>query len=169
MSISRIKNSIILRTRLPNLATSGATPIELVKIAPNPRSSRGTLPRLLYGFQALYLEKPLLNAIFELLEQELLSDKKATGRPGMSLWEILVLGVVRVGNQLSYVELLDLANNHQALRGILGLGGLDNEFREQTLNDNVHLLTEDILLKVNTLLVSCGNELLKKTILKLRS
>jgi len=87
----------------------------------------------------------------------------------MSLWEILVLGVVRVGNQLSYVELLDLANNHQALRGILGLGGLDNEFREQTFNDNVHLLTEDILLKVNTLLVSCGNELLKKTILKLRS
>ena len=158
-----------MRKRLPDLASTGATPIESIRIAPNQRSSRGAIPKLLYGFQELYSNKELLNSILDLLASEIMSDKEATGRPGLSLWQILVLGVVRVGSQSSYASLLDLVNNHRALRGILGLGGLDDEFAEQTLIDNVHLLTEDILLKVNTLLVSTGNHLLKKTIRLLKT
>ncbi|WP_053337271.1 hypothetical protein [Microscilla marina] len=85
----------------------------------------------------------------------------------MCLWQILVLGVVRVGKGLSYAGLLDLVNNHLALRGMMGLGGLDDDFSEQTLNENVHLLTDELLHSINALLVDAGNDLLKKTIRKL--
>ena len=160
----QFKNSIILRKRLPDVASRGAQPIESIRIASNARNSRGAIPKLLYGFQELYSTKELLNSILTILEKEIISDKNDTGRPGMSLWEILVLGVFRVNMQLSYGNLVDLVNNHRALRGILGLGGLDNEFSEQALHDNVSLLSEAMLVKVNTLLVSSGNKLLKKAI-----
>jgi len=164
-----------LRTRLPNLAQPGASVIEMVKIAPNKRSSRDALPRLLYGFQELYSDKNLLDQVLELLEAKisLKKPKKTdssgsnTGRPGMCLWQILVLGAVRVGKRLTYAGLLDLSNNHRALRGILGLEGFDEEFCEQTLLDNIHLLDDELLKSVNTLIVNAGNELLKKTVRQL--
>lgn len=156
-----------MRNRLPNTVQTGVIAIESVKISKNKRSSRDALPQLLFGFQALYSNKPLLNQVFVLLEKEILSGKKVTGRPGMCLWQILILGVVRVGKGLSYAGLLDLVNNHRALRGMMGLSDLEEEFSEQTLLDNVHLLTDELLQSVNTLLVEAGNDLLKKTIRKL--
>lgn len=158
-----------MRSRLPNTAQTGAIAIESVKISKNKRSSRDALPQLLFGFQELYSNKPLLDKVLTLLENQILSDKKKTGRPGMCLWQILLLGVVRVGKGLSYAGLLDLVNNHRALRGMMGFGGLDNEFSEQTLNENVQLLTDDLLQSINTLLVEAGNDLLKKTIRKLKT
>ena len=85
----------------------------------------------------------------------------------MCLWQILVLGTVRVGKNLTYASLLDLSNNHRALRGILGLNSFEYEFHEQTLLDNVHLLDEILLKSVNTLLVEAGNEMLKKMVRQL--
>ncbi|WP_075164085.1 hypothetical protein [Microscilla marina] len=152
-----------MRKRLPDIASSGALPIETIKISKNARSSRDALPRLLFGLQELYSNKEILGKVLDLIEKEILSDKMATGRPGLSLWQILVLGVVRVGKGLSYASLLDLANNHRALRGILGLGGLEDEFSEQTLLGNVHLLTIDLLQKVNGVLMGAESHWLKKT------
>ena len=50
-----------------------------------------------------------------------MAGKKATGRPGLDLWQILVLGVVRLGLNCDYDRLEHLANYDSLLRQILGL------------------------------------------------
>jgi len=157
-----------LRTRLPDLATSGALPIETIKVSINKRNSRDAMPQILFGLQQLYSNQQLLDSVLDVLGDGIISDKKDTGRPGMSLWQILVLGVVRVGKKLSYPSLVDLVNNHLALRGVLGLGGLSTEYHEETLRDNVVLLTEEMLLKINVLLVNSGSDFFKKRMRNLR-
>lgn len=37
-------------------------------------------------FQELHFNKKALEKVLDLIEQELSSDKMATGRPGLSLW-----------------------------------------------------------------------------------
>ena len=81
---------------------------------------------------------------------------------GMSLWQIFVFAVVRVGLDIDYDKLYDLAENHYNFRGILGVGDTDYEFGLQTIKDNVGLLTEDTLKSINTLIAQEGQRLLKK-------
>ena len=85
----------------------------------------------------------------------------------MSLWEILVLGTVRLNMNMDYDMLYDMANNHQALRGILGVDdkeifGQGKYNALQTLKDNVSLLTEDLLIEISVEVVKAGHELKKK-------
>ena len=153
-----------MRTHLPNIAQTGALVIEKVKISTNMRNSRGRLPKVLYGFQKLYSQSVLRDKVLHLLEETLPTGNPKAGRPGMCLWQILVLSVVRTAMGYSYADLLDLVNNHAALRGILGLGGLSQEFTEQTLHDNIRLVTEEVLVSINLLLLELGNTLLKKSL-----
>jgi hypothetical protein len=96
----------------------GQTPIEKVLL---PLKSRDELPPLLAGLQWIF-QTPEVNAqIFALLEKKLLAGKKATGCPGLDLWQILVLGVVRLGLDCDDDRLEDLANHHGLIRQILGL------------------------------------------------
>lgn len=104
--------------------------------------------------------------IFKTLEEVVLEGKKKTGRLGMSLWELLVLGVVRHNLNIDYDELHNLSNEHRSLRGILGVSRSD--FREgklyklQTIKDNVRLLDEATLYKLNEIVISGSHGLLKK-------
>ena len=85
----------------------------------------------------------------------------------MSLWEILVLGTVRLNMNMDYDMLYDQSNHHKVLRGILGVDG-EEVFREgkyyglQTLKDNVSLLTEELLIEISAEVVKAGHELKKK-------
>ena len=56
-----------------------------------------------------------------MLEQKILAGKKATGRRGLDLWQILVLGVVRLGLDAAWDRMEDLANHHTLLRQMLGV------------------------------------------------
>ena len=84
----------------------------------------------------------------------------------MSLWEIVVLGVVKLNLKLDYDNLYDLSNNHRTLRGILGVSSSDfsigKEYKLSTLRDNVDLLSEELLKQVNELIVKGCHELIKK-------
>ena len=44
------------------------------------------------------------------------------GRRGLNYWEIIVLAAARLGCNLDYDKLQDLAENHRSLRLIMGLG-----------------------------------------------
>src|ERR1700758_4925036 len=44
------------------------------------------------------------------------------GRRGMTYWEITVLAAARLGCNLDYDKLQDLAENHRSLQQIMGLG-----------------------------------------------
>ncbi len=131
--------------------------------------SRHELPQLLAGLQYIFVTPELNEGVFKVLEDEILKGKKATGREGMPLWEILVLGSVRHTLNCDYDELLDLANHHQAVRGIMGVHKETSDWLEkkvfalQTVKDNVRLLNEEALKKINELVVKHGHKLLKKS------
>ena len=60
-----------------------------------------------------------------------------------------MLSSVRLSLDIDYDFLLDQANNHEALRGIMGVGKSDftrgKIYKLQTLKDNVGLLDEATL------------------------
>lgn len=139
-------------------------PIEKIQL---PLKSRDELPPILAGLQWIWTHPTLKEAIFALLEAKFLAGKKATGRPGMDLWQILVLGVVRLGLDADWDRLEDLANHHLLIRQMLGVpavlwGQEAKEFARQTLRDNVALVDAELLQEINRLVAAAGREVFAK-------
>jgi len=107
-----------MRKRFEIQLALGITPIEKVVL---PLKSRDELPPMLAGLQWIFQTPEINSQVFEVLETKLLAGKKATGRPGLDLWQILVLGVVRLGLDCDYDRLEHLANYDCLVRQILGL------------------------------------------------
>jgi len=124
--------------------------------------SRDDIPSVLYGLQHIHNDKELLNKIFVILEEHCTTESsQATGRPGMPLWNILVLGVLRLSLNIDYDRLMELANNHITIRQMLGHGGIfnaDHRYALQTIKDNIGILNADILCKINDIVVSSGHK-----------
>jgi len=84
----------------------------------------------------------------------------------MTLWEILVLGSVRLALNADYDELHDLCNNHKKLREILGVSTSsfteEKEYALNTIKDNVRLLSSDLIDKINIEVVKAGHRIVKK-------
>jgi len=140
------------------------TPIEKIRL---PLTSRDELPPILAGLQWLWMHPTLKAEIFLLLEAKILAGKKATGRLGMDLWQILVLGVVRLGLDADWDRLEDLANHHTLIRQMLGVpatpwGEDARVFGHQTLRDNVALLDDELLQQINACIAAAGREVFAK-------
>jgi hypothetical protein len=139
-------------------------PIEKIVL---PLKSRDELPPILAGLQWIWQQPALKSEIFGLLEAKILAGKQATGRTGMDLWQILVLGVVRLGLDADWDRLEHLANYDSLLRQMLGVAvtpwGTDARvFAHQTLRDNVALLDEALLREINARVAAAGRAVFKK-------
>ena len=139
----------------------GAVPIENVKI---PTKSRDELPPTLAALQWIFITPELNREVFALLEEEILAPKKSTGRPGMDLWHILVLGVVRLSLNCNYDRLHYVANYDSLVRQMLGQPAFDMtlEFSLTSLKENIPLLTEERLAQINAIVVHHGRQALQK-------
>jgi len=137
--------------------------VDVSNITFNPRS-RDDMPKILRGLQHLYTTEALRENIFALLEKSIVPNiDKTNGRPGMTLWRILVCGVVRLDLNCDYDRLLELVNEHATLREMLGHGPFDEHlYSLQSLKDNVRLLTPELLEQINGLVVAGGHVLAKK-------
>src|SRR5258708_31164073 len=93
-------------------------PIEKIQL---PTRSRDELPPILAGLQWIWTHPTLKGEIFALLETKILAGKKATGRLGMDLWQILVLGIVRLGLDADWGRLEHIAAYEMLGRQLLGL------------------------------------------------
>ena len=111
---------------------------------------------------------PTLKAeLLALLEARILAGKKATGRTGLDLWQILVLGVVRRGLDADWDRMEHVANYDLLVRQMLGLPATpwDDEskmFSHQTLRDNVALLDDALLQQINARSAAAGREVFAK-------
>ncbi|UOA09008.1 hypothetical protein [Methylobacter sp. S3L5C] len=134
-------------------------------------SSRDGNLSILLGLQHIYTTQPLRDAVFKILEDVVPTkiDAEVTkivaidkGRPGMNQWSILVLGSLRVGLNTDYDRILELANQHNTLREMLGLGcfDADKRYRLQTLKDNLKLFTPAIMARISTEVIQAGYQLL---------
>jgi len=133
--------------------------------------SRDDVPRILRSLQYIYTNPQVREQVFAILAEVLPpnTDEKGKvnpelGRPGMEQWKILVLGALRVGLNVDYDRIHELANQHSTIRQMLGHGDWADDYRYslQTLKDNLRLLTPELLDRVNQIVVDAGHALVKK-------
>ena len=152
-----------MRQRFKQQLEIGVVPINEVKLL---LKSRHSMVNILQGLQYVFTHLELSEKVFSIVEEKVLEGKQKTGRPGMSLWELLVLGVVRQNLNTDYDELHDLSNEHRSLRGILGIARNDyqqgKQYHRQTLEDNVKLLDEATIYKINEVVLEGAHGMLKK-------
>lgn len=127
--------------------------------------SRDEIPALLRGLQNIYCSDEIKGKVFALLEEHI--KLSSTGRRGMDLWSILVIGVIRLNCNWDYDKLKEMVDNHLTIREMLGHTPFDKEqlYPLQTLKDNVSLLTPDLLNAINTIVINAGHQLVKKKIM----
>ncbi len=124
-------------------------------------NSRDEIPIILQGLQALYRDEEsrvkLVTHLETLLPKEVNQNR---GRPGMNVWQILVLALIRLSCNCDYDKLSDLANNHKTLREFLGHSVFDKaSYSRQTLVDNLSFFTPKLLEKINKEVVISGYRL----------
>jgi IS5 family transposase len=124
--------------------------------------SRDEIPKLLTGLQYIYSTPPIREKVFKLLKQIVPKKSHETGRPGMDLWKILVLGTLRLNCNWDFDKVHELANNHHKLRQMLGHSetDFDSNYALQTIRDNIALLTPPLLDEINQIVVKTGHSMI---------
>ena len=153
-----------MRQRFEQQTTLGIKPISEVEM---PLRSRDELPPVLMALKHIFVTPELNEKIFCLLEEKICERKKKTGRKGMDLWHILVLAIVRHTLDTNWDRLEYHANYDSLIRKILGIhvdifGEKGIEFSYQSIIDNVSLIDEELIYKINEIVVMHGQQLLKK-------
>ena len=103
--------------------------------------------------------------LFVLLEEHLAPNvRHDLGRPGINLWQILVMDVVMQELNCDFDRLHDLVNEHHTLRQFFGHADIwdKKKYSYQSVVDNVSLLTPELLAEVGKLFVGSGHKVAKK-------
>jgi len=153
-----------MRNRFEQQLSIGQRPIEATPIS---AKCKDALEELLAALKAIYCNKEYNEKIFCTLENSLSKNKKKTGRKGMDLWQIFVLAQVRLCIGASYDRLHNLANNHFALRFLMGVeceyGFKRIDFEYQNIYDNVTMLSDELICELNAIVIEFGHsEVFKK-------
>ena len=149
------------QTRKSQLAL-GEARIEDIKLD---HKSRDDIPAVLLGLQHLYSHKQTRDKLFSLLEEHILpGTNRNVGRPGMELWRVLVMGVLKQGLGCDFDRLHELVNQHRTVREFLGHGAFSqgDTYELQTIIDNVYLLTPELLSEIGRLVVESGHAVARK-------
>ena len=117
---------------------------------------------ILRSLQHIYSRPETRDAILELVAEDVNRESRDDcGREGMDYWQLLVLGSVRLGCNLDYDKLHDLAENHRKLRAMMGVGEWDEKtsFSWRRIRDNLCLLRAETIQKISDLVVAEGHRL----------
>ncbi len=110
------------------------------------------------ALQYIFVTEELSAQVFDKLEQRI--ELKKMGRTGLSLWEILVLGVVRLTLGTNYDRLEHIANYDSLVRELLGVkdefGKEKKQYSTTSLKENIRYIDESILVEINELIVKAG-------------
>jgi len=154
-----------MRKRFDQQKSFGRIPIEDTVIR---MSSRAGAYKIGLALLEIYKTPEYSEEIFAILESYITKGKKQIGRPGMDLWQIFVLSQYRLGLNLTYDELDYMVNEDKTLRSLMGIqgtefGGPQEEISYQNLIDNLGLITEEMMQKINGVIIAFANgEVFKK-------
>ena len=115
--------------------------------------------------QTIHADKQLRRKLFQLLEKEVFQppeqdDSPASGgglnprlgRPGMTLWSVLGLALLKQALNCDFDRLAKLATRHESVRRMLGLGEFEQRrLAVRTVARNMQLLSADRLRQGNRL------------------
>jgi transposase, IS5 family len=128
---------------------------------------RDEIVPILRALQHVYGNVQLRREILGLVGKDVnRGSSRKHGREGLDYWSITVLAAVRLGCNLDYDKLQDLAEQHRNLRLMMGIGDWQErvDFDWRRIRDNVCLLRPETLSKLNQLIVAAGHELLPEAI-----
>lgn len=137
------------------------------KVLLNLNCRNETIP-ILRALQHIYSTPSVRDSILRSIARDVNGKSSAKhGRPGLSYWEILVLAGARLGCNYDYDQLQDLAENHRALRQIMGIGDWESEeetkskkrFEWRRIEDNLTLLSPETIRQINQAIVEEGHRL----------
>jgi IS5 family transposase len=123
---------------------------------------RDEIVPILRALQHIYSRPELRGDILRAVARDVnRTSSRKRGRSGLHYWQILVLAAVRLGCDLDYDKLQDLAEQHRALRQIMGIGDWDDHttFDWRRIHDNLTKIRPETLERINHLLVDAGHEL----------
>lgn len=136
-----------------------ASPVLQVPLNTN---CRAEIVPILKALQFIYSQPELRDSILELIRRDINGKTSACrGRTGLDYWQILVLAAVRLGLNADYDALQDLAENHRALRQVMGIGNWDEKtsFDWRRIRDNLCGIRPETIEQINHLVVGAGHEL----------
>jgi transposase, IS5 family len=117
---------------------------------------------VLAGLRHVYTCQELRTEVVRLVAQDINQEtRRDVGRPGLDDWQIVVLAAVRLGCNYDYDKLQDQAENHQALRTLLGAGEWDEatDFSARRIRDTLCQLEPQTLEAISQAIVSYGHQL----------
>ncbi len=115
---------------------------------------------ILHLYHDVLLRARLFSRLAEIFPAGVRTDR---GRPGMFAWRIFVLGVLKQVLRCDYQRLAMLATEVQVLRQILFHSEFDDTvYCPQTLQDNLSLLTSEILAEFIQMVAECGQKVAGK-------
>jgi hypothetical protein len=124
-----------------------------------------TVP-ILRGLQHIYSRHEVRNPILRAIARDVNGKSKAhRGRPGLDYWEILVLAAARLGCSYNYDQLQDLAENHRALRQVMGIGDWSEQKKDKKrfdwrrIRDNLTRLRPETIEQINQAIIREGHRL----------
>jgi IS5 family transposase len=127
---------------------------------------------ILQALKHIYTEAKLRDAILDLIAQDVNGQtRRNCGRRGLDYWPILVLASVRLGCNLNYDKLQDLAEQHRALRQMMGIGDWDEtiDINWRRIHDNLCLLQPETIEKISHVIVEAGHQLDPEAAKKVRA
>jgi len=113
---------------------------------------RDEMVAVLAGLQYVYTSSTLRNKVVSLVAQDINADsRRDVGRPGLDDWQIVVLAGVRLGCNFDFDKLQDQAENHGALRTMLGVGQWvdDVSFSARRIHDTLCQLAPATLAEIS--------------------
>ena len=158
-----------MRTKFIPQMTFGTVPIAEIEFDV---FSRHELVPILMALQHLHVNcKPVLEEILDLIKADIANQPKPKlGCRGMGYWQVLVLASLRLGANLDYDQLSDLASSHSKVREMLGHGPLDpKRYPKSTIHDNLSCLSAESIEKISNLIVFEGHRQRPKAIKRVRT
>lgn len=136
--------------------------VKLISETPVMLKSRDDVPALVSALLKIYNTPEYNSQIFNMLEDSIVGSKKKTGRNGLNMWQIFVLAQYRLALNLDYDRLHYMIFSDSTLRQLLGIEaepGFERiEISYQRIIDNVHLLTDETMNKINDIIVDFGHK-----------
>ena len=153
-----------------------ARPQERLDCLPVPQvklnlSCRDEIVPILRALQHVYEDSELRGELLRVVGKDVnQGTSRKRGRRGLNYWEIIVLAAARLGCNLDYDKLQDLAENHRSLRQIMGIGDWQEEvdFDWRRIEDNLLKLRPETLKKIVAVVVKAGHALEPKAIAAVR-
>ena len=148
---------------IPN--TLGAKQIEDTEL---PEKSRDELLGIFKVLKLVFTTKEYQQRVFDCVSH---LNKKVgqskNGRPGMSLWEIVCLNVVRMALNTNYDRLHWLANYDSLLRQLMGVEYYEGykepkQYSITAIKENLLLLDEPTIERLNQIILEIGSGVLRK-------